>query len=156
MNMLEASLTAGPLRAATEPPLVCRLVDVHGARWVNPATLDAFLAAGGDQVLFFSGDPVRFPEVLDVAVVLPELRKAFPGRFQLGVVCRDGELEVASRFGSQNWPALVFLRDGRFVSQIVGMLDWTVYLERVAQALATPATRPPISLTPVQTGHACH
>ena len=53
--------------AHVEPPLVQRLVSELGATWVDPDSLVDFLARPGDQVLFFSGDPVRFPEGVDVA-----------------------------------------------------------------------------------------
>lgn len=142
---------------SNEAALVARLVSQQGARWVTPATLGDFVNRPGDQVLFFSGDPVRFPECLDVAVVLPELQRAFPGRFQVGVVGRDGEDTVAKRFGAQRWPSLVFLRDGQYVATIAGMLDWTDYLARVAEALATPATRAPIPLlSAAASDSACH
>jgi hydrogenase-1 operon protein HyaE len=140
-----------------EPALVQRLVQQHGATWVTPDTLASFAEAPGDRVLFFSGDPVRFPEGLDVAVVLPELQRSFPGRFQVGVVRRAGEDEVARRYGAQRWPSLVFLRDGRYVATVAGMLDWTDYLARVAEALDTPASRPPIPLAAAAaSGPACH
>lgn len=129
--------------AADAAPLVARLVQQHGARWIGRAELDAFLAEPGDRVLFFHGDPVRFPEVVDVAVVLPELQRAFPGRFQVGVVPRADEDTLAGRLGVQRWPSLLFLRDGRHVTVVAGMLDWTDYLARVAEALALPATRTP-------------
>lgn len=139
-------------------PLVQRLVAAHGAAPVNLATLDGFLAAGGEQVLFFSGDPVRFPEGLDVAVVLPELQNAFCGRFAVGVVERDDEDAVARRFGAQHWPSLVFLRDGRYVATVAGMKDWDEYQHEVSRALATPATRVPIGIAVVADGggNACH
>jgi hydrogenase-1 operon protein HyaE len=125
------------------PPLIERLASRPGAAWVDAASIDDFLALPGDRALFFAGDPVRFPECLDVAVVLPELQQAFPGRFTVGVVRREDETVLARRFGSQRWPALVFLRDSRYVTTIAGMLDWDVYLERVAQALEMPTSRAP-------------
>jgi hydrogenase-1 operon protein HyaE len=155
--MTELALPDTEIDTAQEPPLVQRLVHQFGARWVSPATLDAFASQPGDQVLFFSGDPVRFPECLDVAVVLPELQRAFPGRFGVGVVLRQGEDEVARRYGAQRWPSLVFLRDGKYVATIAGMLDWTDYLARVADALAAPVSRPPIPLLGAgAAGSACH
>lgn len=153
MNMTATTHAPGALPAATAPlsvpPLIERLASRPGAAWVDAAGIDDFLALPGDRVLFFAGDPVRFPECLDVAVVLPELQQAFPGRFSVGVVRREDEMALARRFGSQRWPALVFLRDGRYVTTIAGMLDWDVYLERVAQALAMPATRAPTIGIPV-------
>ncbi len=130
-------------------PLAERLISRHGAQPVTLPTLQAWLDHEGDQVLFFSGDPVRFPEGLDVAVVLPELQAAFGGRFRIGVVLRDDEDAIARRFGSQRWPALVFVRGGQYVATIAGMRDWDVYLQEIAQALDTPASRPPTVGIPV-------
>jgi hydrogenase-1 operon protein HyaE len=124
-------------------PLLDRLVRDFGATWITPDTHDAFAQGTGDRVLFFSGDPVRFPEGQDVAVVLPELQRAAGGRFQVGVVPRADEDAQAARFDVQRWPSLLFLRDGRYVTVVPGMLDWTDYVARVAEALAMPATRTP-------------
>jgi len=130
-------------------PLIERLVEQHGASWVDAASAEAFAAGAGDRVLFFSGDPVRFPECLDVAVVLPELQRAFPGRFVVGVVRSADEDALARRWGSQRWPALVFLRDGLYVTTVSGMHDWDDYLQRVRDALAMPTSRAPTIGIPV-------
>ncbi|MFM2406707.1 MAG: hydrogenase expression/formation protein HupG [Pseudomonadota bacterium] len=129
--------------AAGAAPLVARLVSHHGARWIGRGQIDALCAEAGNQVLFFHGDPVRFPEVLDVAVVLPELQKAYPGRLRVGVVTRADEDALATRFAANRWPSLLFLRDGGYVTLIPGMLDWDDYVVRVGQALALPARRTP-------------
>jgi len=135
-------------------PLVTRLVEQFGARWVDVDTVEAFVAEAGDRVLFFSGDPVRFPECLDVAVVLPELQAVYPGRFEVGVVLpRDGET-LARRYGEQRWPSLVFLRDGRYVRTLAGMHDWNDFVARVGEALAAPTTRAPGVGIPVVSANA--
>ncbi len=138
------------------PPLVARLVKEFGATWVHEGNAEDFAAAPGERVLFFGGDPVRFPEALDVAVVLPELQAAFPGRLHVGVVVPAEEDAVARRFGATRWPSLVFMREGRYVDTIPGMLDWTVFVERVAQALARPATRRPIAIAAADGGAGSH
>jgi hydrogenase-1 operon protein HyaE len=130
-------------------PLVARLVSHHSARWVGQAQLTGFLAERGDRVLFFHGDPVRFPEVLDVAVVLPELQRSFAGRFEVGVVPRSDEDAVARRFGANRWPSLLFLRDGQYVTLLAGMHDWTDFVAKVAEALALPVGRAPTVGIPV-------
>jgi hydrogenase-1 operon protein HyaE len=141
-------------------PLVARLVTQHGARWATATTLDTLLALPGDQVLFFHGDPVRFPEVLDVAVVLPELQRAAPRPFAIAVISRADEDTLARRYASTRWPALVFLRDGQYVGVIAGMHDWTDYVAQVAQMLSQPTRRVPgigiplVSGTPAASG--CH
>lgn len=130
-------------------PLVERLLTHHGAAPVGADTLDAWLAQGGEQVLFLSGDPVRFAEGLDVAVVLPELQAAFGGRFAVGVALREHEEALARRFGVQRWPSLVFLRDGHYLAALGGMKDWEVYRQEVAQVLAAPAKRAPTVGIPI-------
>jgi hydrogenase-1 operon protein HyaE len=139
--------------------LVERLVEQFGATWVDATSIDAWSAEGGDRVVLFAGDPVQFPEGLDVAVVLPELQRSLPGRFKIGVVPRDREDAVARRFGSQRWPTLLFLRDGQYVTTLSGMHDWDVFIERVTQALAMPVSRAPIGIPVVSAtagGASCH
>jgi hydrogenase-1 operon protein HyaE len=140
--------------------LIARLVDSFGATWVDDQSIDAWSALGGDRVVLFAGDPVRFPEGQDVAAVLPELMRSFPTRFEVAVVPRDLEDKVARRFGSQRWPTLLFLRDGGYVGTVSGMHDWDVFLQRIEAALASPVGRAPTIGIPVvsATGaaDACH
>jgi hydrogenase-1 operon protein HyaE len=149
-----------PKPAAETSPLVSRLVESFGATWVDPSNIEAWSEEGGDRVVLFAGDPVRFPEGMDVAVVLPELQKIFPGRFVIGVVHRHLEDALARRYGSQRWPTLLFLRDGHYVTTLSGMHDWEVYVERMAQALASPISRAPTIGIPVVNasvaGASCH
>lgn len=140
--------------------LVERLVEQFGASWVDETSIDAWAAEGGDRVVLFAGDPVQFPEGLDVAVVLPELQRCLPGRFKVGVVPREREDKLARRFGSQRWPTLLFLREGQYVTTVSGMHDWEVFIERVTQALAMPVSRAPTIGIPVVSatagGASCH
>jgi hydrogenase-1 operon protein HyaE len=129
--------------------LVRRLADHFGATWVSDKTVDAWAAEGGDRVVLLAGDAVRFPEGQDVAAVLPELQRSFPGRFAIAVVPRDLEDAVARRFGVQRWPSLLFLRDGAYVTAISGMHDWDAFLQSIAAALASPLSRAPSIGIPV-------
>lgn len=141
------------------PPLVERLVTQLGASWVSEASCDSFAASGGDVVLFIAGDPVRFPEGLDVAVVLPELQKHFGNAFRIGVAEMDAEDALAKRYAATRRPALVFLRDGQYVTNVSGMLDWDDYVREVGQALAMPASRVPgigIPVVAAGAGSSCH
>ena len=144
---------------AVTSALVGRLVEQFGASWVDETSIDAWAAEGGDRVVLFAGDPVQFPEGLDVAVVLPELQRSLPGRFKVGVVPRESENALARRFGSQRWPTLLFLRDGQYVTTLSGMHDWEVFIDRVTQALAMPVARAPIGIPVVSAtarGASCH
>ena len=129
------------------PPLLAQLVNKHQAPWIDFDNMAAWLASQhGDHVLLFAGDPIRFPEAVDVAVVLPELQKASAsvGRpFGVAVAVPDTAEALAKKFGSQRWPTLMFFRDGVYVTTLSGMHDWTDYLALLAQALATPQGRAP-------------
>lgn len=138
-------------------PLIARLVDTFGYPLLNADNLDAFCDAPGDAVLFCGGDPAQHPECLDVAVVLPEILRTFPGRFRTAVITSDLDLAVQARFGFSRWPTLVFLRDGAYVGTISGIQDWSVYLARINELLATPASRPPSIGVAVSSASAtCH
>lgn len=140
----------------TRHPLIDRLAREAGACDVDPAGIEAFEAASGDAVLFFGGDPVRFPECLDVAVVLPELQAAYGG-LRIGIVPREVEDALARRYAVQRWPSLVFLRGGGYLGTVSGMKDWDDYL-RELQILraATPGRRPSPTIALHPAGAGCH
>jgi hydrogenase-1 operon protein HyaE len=146
------------------PPLLAQLVQQHSAQWVDLDNIDAWLAQQqGDQVLLFAGDPIRFPEALDVAVVLPELQKvcAKSGHaFGMAVAVPECAEVLAKKFGSQRWPTLMFFRAGQYVTTVSGMHDWTDYVTLVVQALNAPVSRAPTIGIPVVSGDAtantCH
>lgn len=147
------------MTATTLPPVMQRLIDRFGATRIEADTLAAFLDRPGTSVLLLAGDPVQFPEGLDVAVVLPELRSALAADFAIGVVAPDSQDAVARRYGSQRWPSLIVLRDGQYVTTLAGMHDWTDYLKLVEAALAMPVSRAPTIGIPVVGANAspsCH
>lgn len=129
------------------PPLLAQLVSKYQAIWIDFDNVDAWLATQqGDHVLLFAGDPVRFPEAVDVAVVLPELQKASAsvGRpFSMAVAVPETAEALAKKYGSQRWPTLMFFRDGDYVTTLSGMHDWTDYLTLLVQALGAPKSRAP-------------
>ena len=109
---------------------------------VDASNIDDFLAAadraGGVAVLFSAGDPVRFPEVLDVAIVLPELITAFQGRLHGAVVAREAEATLGERFGVRVQPSLIFCRGGETLGLIAKIQDWSVYVERISRLIDRP------------------
>lgn len=158
-----AATAATPALRASAPappthPLVARLLAVTLGAEVRPDDVEAFEAAPGDAVLFFAGDPVRFPEALDVAVVLPELIAATRRPMRVGVVPRDVEDTLARRYAVQRWPSLVFMRDGGYLGTLSGMLDWDVFVDSLRTLLARePGRRPtPTIAIHAADGSTCH
>ena len=131
------------------PPLVRRLIETCDATWVDETTVQQWADQQNDAIVLLAGDARRFPEGQDVAVVLPELRRSFPGRFSVAIVPRANEDKVARLFGVLRWPSLVFLRAGGYVTTLSGMLDWEVFLQEVSRALILPASRAPTVGIPV-------
>jgi len=143
-----ASPPAALARGATatpEPPhpLVAQLQTRHGFAAPTAATLDAFLDAPGHALLVFTEDPVRFKETLDLAVIAPEILRAFPGALRAAVLFPETAREVHPRYGFRRWPALVVLKDGHYVGAIDGLRNWDEYLDEVAALLAAEPVRPP-------------
>ena len=134
-------------------PVVTQLVTKHQAQWIDSGNLDSWLQRQhGDYVMLLAGDPGRVPESLDVAVVLPELRRssvAHGKSFEWAVASPVTEDALARKFGSQRWPALVFFRDGHYVTTVSGMHDWKEFVDLVMQALSSPLSRPPSVGIPV-------
>jgi len=123
-------------------PLIERLITELGYPLLDEANIEAFVA-DQEVVLFCTEDPKRFPESNDVAVVLPELEAAFPGRFVPAVVDASIERKIQNQYGFKVWPALVFLRDGQYLGTITKIQDWAVYQHEIASILASEPSRAP-------------
>lgn len=118
--------------------LVGHLASRHGVPTVDAVTVDEFLtsAPAGASVLFFAGDPARWPEANDVAVILPELVAAFDGRLRPAVVSQAAEAALMPRFGVKTFPSLALVRGDRNLGVIAKIQDWSVYVERIDRMLA--------------------
>jgi hydrogenase-1 operon protein HyaE len=128
-----------------EHPLIGRLLTELGYPQVTLETHEQFTAEPGMNVLFFPGDPTTVKDATDVAVVLPELVKAFDGQLRPGVVMDvfgDGK-ELMRRYGFREYPALVFVRSGDYIGAITRIQDWGDYLDQVSDLLVAPPRRAP-------------
>lgn len=135
---------AAPAPAATRSGavLIDKLLDA-GAPHLSPEDIDLFIAPAGLRVIFVTGDPVKLLDSVDLAVVLPELMRRFEGQISAGVCQRDAEAAMASRFGADVKPALVFFASGQHLGTIPRVRDWDEYITKVtdfmARAQALPA-----------------
>ena len=134
-------------------PLIDRLLDEFGYPEITLATHDDFVTQPGMNVLFFPGDPRTVRDATDVAVVLPELVKAFADQLRPGVVrdFRGDGAQLQKHYGFRAWPALVFVRSGEYVGAIARIQNWTEYLEEISELLLAPPRRPPGFSIPVVT-----
>lgn len=133
-------------------PLIRNMIERHGYPMLRGDELDAFIGQQPECVLFFTEDPERFPESNDVAMILPELVREYGGRFSAAVVDRSCERELQARYGFNEWPALVFLREGRYLGAICRVQDWIEYLSRINQILTSQPRNTPAFPAAVETG----
>jgi hydrogenase-1 operon protein HyaE len=157
---MDNETTATAARRAMHP-LLERLVDLCGATVLEAADLDAWAGQPGVALLAFTEDPVLYRETLDLAVIVPELAQALPGRFRTGVLLPAAARAVAPRYGLRRWPALVLLKDGLYLGAIDGLREWQAYVEELSRLLESEPTRAPtIGIAVAAEGHAaargCH
>lgn len=120
-------------------PLITRLVDEFSWPMLDDqGSLEAFVNAPGTHVLFLPGDPKRNLESADVAVILPELRQAFQGKFDCAVIGDAIETELRQTTKVLKTPSLIFYRDGQLIGGIPKVRDWDEYMARITQILAQP------------------
>jgi hydrogenase-1 operon protein HyaE len=135
-----------PPGAGSDPrsfPLIAQLFAKHGYTEVNAGNFDSFIGRAGHILLLFTEDPFRFKETLDLAVIVPEIARAFPGCFEIGVLLPEAAREFQPRYGFRRWPAFVVLRDGEYVGAVDGLRNWDEYVSEVARLVAAPPSRPP-------------
>jgi len=135
-----------PVAAGADPrsfPLIAQLFAKHGFTEVRAENFAAFAQAQGHTLLLFTEDPFRIKETLDLAVIVPEIVRAFPGRFAVGVLLPEAARAFQPRYGFRRWPAVVMLKDGQYVGAVDGLRNWDEYLEDVAGLLAAAPARAP-------------
>lgn len=119
----------------TEAGLRDRLLAL-GYREIDADQLDA-LAQGVARLIVLPLDsPERFPELADIAVILPEVLRQFPdGCFQVAFCSPATSGALCRRFAVHRHPALIFFRHGAHIGTLAGLLDWADYLREFAALL---------------------
>lgn len=124
--------------------LIRDMCATHGYPVLTEETIDAYLQEHENVVLFFTENPVHFPESNDVAVILPELMKLFGGRLAAALIDRESERALHKRYNFKGWPSLVFLRRGQYLGVITRIKDWDVYLREFDRILRSDPVPPPV------------
>jgi hydrogenase-1 operon protein HyaE len=135
-------------------PLIAQLFTRHGCTEITSDNIDAFVEDRGHAMLVFTEDPLRVRETLDIAVIVPQLMQAFPGRFRVGVLLPEAARALYVRYGFRRWPAFVVLRDGRHVGAVDGLRNWDEYMKELAELLETAPKRPPTIGIPIKSAGA--
>ena len=136
-------------------PLVQNMIAQYDFPVLTAGELEAFLETHPEVVLFFTENATKFPETNDVAMILPELVKAFDGRFSAAVVSLADQCKLQMRYGFREWPTLVFLRGGEYLGAISRVQDWNIYLDEINRILASEPSAPPDFRLPVSSAGGC-
>lgn len=125
-------------------PLVERLTGELGWPLIGDASdLAEFTDRPGAHAIFVPGDAARNLETPDVAVILPELKMTFQGRFDCAVVADGYEADLREATKVLKTPSLLFFRDGVFLAGIPRVRDWDEYVARTTQILSMPTAAEP-------------
>ena len=124
-------------------PLIAQLFTRHGFTEVRSANFESFAARPGRTLLLFLEDPFRYKESLDLAVIVPEIARAFAPRLAVGVLLPDAAREQCARYGFRRWPAFVILADGKYVGAVDGLRNWDEYMTEVGRLMDAAPTRAP-------------
>ncbi|MDR2709933.1 MAG: hydrogenase [Burkholderiales bacterium] len=135
---------AETVAATIIPPLVARLFERSDAFQIPLEAFDEVLKkTPGLLLLFFTEDPVRYRETLDLAVIAPELLMISPEPMCLGVLLPEAARAIAPRYGFRRWPAFVLLRDGKYLGAIDGMRPLEEVQEEMTRLQQAAPSRPP-------------
>ncbi len=124
-------------------PLIQSMIEQYQYPVIDEESIDAFIQSQEECVLFFSEDPLRFPESDDVCMILPELVKEYGGRFSVAVIAQNSQRKLQSRYGFTEWPSLVFLRREGYLGVISRVQDWNDYILKINDILLSEPRRAP-------------
>ena len=124
-------------------PLIERLTQEMGwPELANENDVREFTTRPGVHCIFVPGDFKRNLESADVAVILPELKMVFQGRFDCAVVTDEVEYHVREKAKILKTPSIIFYREGEMIGGLPKVRDWDEYVMRINQILATPVNAP--------------
>ncbi len=128
-------------------PLLKSMIETQGYAALDGPDLEAFINQHDNVILVFAEGIKRIPEADDLAIILPELMHAFPGRFRVAVVPFTAHRDFKLKYHFLKLPSLLFLRNGEYVGVISGLMDWSDYLDEINRLLdAEPSEPPPMEL----------
>lgn len=116
-------------------PLINRLIEDLAYPQANADNIAELISGNEYLLLFFPGNPDRYLESNDVAVILPELINAFQDKLSPAVVLIEDEETLRERYPFKLWPSLVFLRRGVQIGTIGKVQDWVDYMEQIGTLL---------------------
>jgi len=143
-RMNDVTKALGQIDVKTHP-LFSRLFHQEGFSWIDEDEVEAFLHTPGFKMVIFAEDPNAKRVTVDIAVIAPELKKAFAGILVKTVFARfDKARAIASRWGITGLPAVALFRDDVYLGATQGLKDWNTYCRELSEIVVrekAPARR---------------
>lgn len=128
----------------SEHPVFKRLFAEAGFTLLDSVRMQDFLAASGLKMLVFADDPNERKTTLDMAVIAPELKKAFNGTLSQTAWADFKEARsLAARWGLRSLPAVAIFLNADFLGAVQGLKPWDEYCQLLSEIVCRnkPATR---------------
>ncbi len=129
-------------------PPIKSMIEREGYSALDGPELKAFIDQHEDVILVFAEGMKRLPEADDLAIILPELTRAFPGRFRVAVIPFTAHRDFKLHYHFLKLPTLLFLRRGEYIGAIEGLLDWADYLAEINRLIVAEPSEPPPMILP--------
>lgn len=132
-TMNEITKAVGHINIETHPSFL-RLKD-EGFEWVTKENFDEkFLNLEGLKMAIFSEDPNAKRVTVDIAVIAPELKKAFAGTLTKTVFTAfEDSRAIGSRWGIFGMPAVALFMDTVYLGAVEGLKDWNTYCKEISE-----------------------
>ena len=72
-----------------------------------------------------------------IAPIVEEVKEYYNGKCKVVKLNIDDAMEVATKFGVMNIPTVIFFKDGREVTRVVGVASKDTIIEKIEEMLAT-------------------
>src|SRR3974377_501016 len=125
-------------------PLPLAFIERIGVPLIEEGNVETVLGGRGEHhrfLLLLAGDPAQRPEATDVAIIFPELLKAFEGRLFGALVAAGAEKSLGQRFPAGVLPSLAAIRGDATIGVIPRVRDWSEYLEKI-ETFLDPEAKP--------------
>ena len=115
-------------------PIFNRLWGEEGFVRVNENNVRSLTEKKGLVLMVFADNPTTFKETLDIAVIAPEIAKAF-APYLAGKGFTDPAVgrAISMRFGLTRLPAVGFFRNGVCLGALQGLKVWDDYIKGLAE-----------------------
>ena len=138
-------------------PVFKRLFGEAGFQWLTSQELENFISLDGLKMLVFADDPNERKTTLDIAVIAPELKKAFNGALTATAWADFKESRsMAARWGLRSMPVVAIFQNKDLLGAVQGLKPWDEYCSLLSEIVIRnkPVVRT-IAIMPVEKQDSC-